>query len=288
MKVQSKRTRMRLMASSHFSVVHRAASGQTAVTNGFQRLLNREWALAFVLGAAIVTTALPAFAGTPFRTDDPEPVGYQHWEIFGFSTATQIQGDAAGVLVGVEVDYGAAPDLQIHIIVPLAFDIPDGGDTQIGIGDVELGAKYRLVDENGWQPQIGVFPLIEIPSGDADRGLGGGSTRAFLPVWVQKSLGEWTTYGGGGYWINPGAGDRNYWFAGWVLQRKLTEQLTLGGELFHQTADSVGTTGSTGFNLGGFHDFTENHHLLFSAGRGIRGANDTNQFSYYLGYRYVF
>jgi hypothetical protein len=70
-------------------------------------------------------------------SDDPEPVGHQHWEIFGFSTATQIQGDAAGVLAGVEVDYGAAPNLQIHMIAPLAFDIPDGGDTQIGIGDVE-------------------------------------------------------------------------------------------------------------------------------------------------------
>lgn len=112
--------------------------------------------------------------------------------------------------------------------------------------------------------------------------------RAFLPVWVQKSFGEWTTYGGGGYWINPGAGNRNYWFAGWVLQRKLTEQVTLGGELFHQTADSLGATDSTGFNLGGFYDFTENHHLLFSAGRGIQGANDTNQLSYYLGYRYSF
>jgi hypothetical protein len=45
---------------------------------------------------------------------------------------------------------------------------------------------------------------------------------------------------------------------------------------------------STGFNLGGFYDFTEHHHLLFSAGRGIQHATETNEFSWYLGYQYTF
>lgn len=243
---------------------------------------------ALVLGAGIVA-AIPAHAGPPFRTDDPEPVDYQHWEVYGFSAATQVRGDTGGILFGIEVNYGAAPNLQLHIIAPLAFDSPHGGDTQIGSGDVELGAKYRFVDEdeNGWRPQIGIFPLIEIPAGDAHQGLGGGFTREFLPVWLQKSFGDWTTYGGGGYWINPGAGNRNYWFFGWLLQRKVSEQLTLGGELFHQTADSMESRANSGFNLGGFYDFSEHHHLLFSAGRGIQQTNATNQFSYYFGYQYT-
>jgi hypothetical protein len=33
--------------------------------------------------------------------------------------------------------------------------------------------------------------------------------------------GDWTTYGGGGYWINQGrVDDKNYWFFGALLQRK--------------------------------------------------------------------
>ena len=61
--------------------------------------------------------------------------------------------------------------------------------------------------------------------------------REFLSVWVQKSFSEWTTYGGGGYWINQddNLGDKNYSFFGWLLQRKITDKLTLGGEIFHQT-----------------------------------------------------
>jgi len=244
---------------------------------------------AAVLLAAAAMLAGPATAGPPFRTDDPEPVDYQHWEVYAFSTGTEVHGDAAGILPGIEVNYGAAPGVQLHIIMPLAYDSADGG-TRFGYGDTELGVKIRLVDEDkdGWRPMIGVFPLIELSSGNARRGLGAGYTREFLPLWIQKSFGDWTSYGGGGYNINPGPGNKNYWFAGWYLQRQVTDQLALGGEIFHQTADRIGGGDSTGFNLGGIFDFTEHHHLLFSAGRGLQNARDSNQLSNYFGYQLTF
>jgi hypothetical protein len=205
-----------------------------------------------------------AIAGPPFRTDDPEPVEHQHWEVYGFSQATHIRGDSSGTLPGLEVNYGVAPNLQLHLIAPIAFDRPTGGSWQSGYGDTELGLKYRFVqeDETSWRPMIGVFPLLEVPTGDAPRGLGAGHAREFLPLWVQKSFGDWSTYGGGGYWINPGAGNKNFWFMGWQIQRKITEQLALGGEIFHQTATAAGGRDSTGFNIGGIFDVTDNHHLL--------------------------
>lgn len=243
-----------------------------------------------VVSLAVSLLAVPALAGPPFRTDDPEPVEYRHWEIYGFATGTHKSGDSSGVLPGVEINYGAAPDLQLHVMAPLAYDRASGGNTKHGIGDVELGAKYRFIqeDDDGWRPQIGVFPMIEVPTGDNNRGLGTGHTHAFLPVWLQKSVGDWTTYGGGGYWINPGPGNKDYWFAGWLLQRQVTEQLALGAEVFHQTADTEGGVDSSGFNVGGVYDIDDNDHLLMSAGRGIQHASATNQFSYYVGYQLTF
>jgi hypothetical protein len=245
------------------------------------------WAAGLCLAMGPASVAL---AGPPFITDDPEPVDYGHWEIYGFSTGTHVRGDTGGTLAGVEVNYGAAPELQLHVIAPLAFDKPSGGDMQTGMGDLELGAKYRFVNpgEGDWWPQIGIFPLLELPTGDASKGLGAGKTRVFLPVWLQKDFDPWTTYGGGGYWSNPGAGNRDYWFVGWLLQRQITDNFALGAELFHQTASTVGGKDTTGFNGGAIYDITEHYHILLSAGRGLQNAPTTNEFSYYLALQNTF
>ncbi len=44
--------------------------------------------------------------------------------------------------------------------------------------------------------------------------------------------------------------NKNFWFAGWVLERKITDKLTLGVALFHQTPDAIGGVSATGFNFG--------------------------------------
>jgi hypothetical protein len=239
-----------------------------------------------LLVAIVLIMPGPALAGPPFLTDDPEPVAYQHWEIDTFSQGVRARNNTSGVLPGADINYGALPDVQLHIIVPMAFNATSGQPFHYGYGDTELGVKYRFIHENkeSWWPEVGVYPFLEAPTGDAHRNLGAGETREFLPVWAQKNFDNWQTYGGGGYWNNPGAGNRNYWFFGWVLQRKITEALTFGGELFHQTATTVDGSDSSGFNLGGTYDFSANYHLLFSAGRGIQNAAGTNQFSYYLAF----
>jgi hypothetical protein len=239
---------------------------------------------------ALMTSIRAAFAGPPFLTDDPEPVDLGHWEIYGFTAATHAQDGDGGTLGGVEINYGAAPNLQLHLIVPLAFDSPSGAPMVAGLGDTELGIKYRLITpgEDDWWPQVGIFPLVELPTGNAQRSLGAGKMRAYFPVWLQKDWGDWTTYGGGGYWVNPGVGNRNYWFAGWLLQRQVTKELALGGEIFHQTADAIGAKDTTGFNVGGIYDFSDRYHLLFSAGRGLQNPALTNQFSYYLAIQSTF
>jgi hypothetical protein len=244
-----------------------------------------------VLGlSAACLSASPASAGPPFITDDPEPVDLGHWEVYGFSAGTHTQADTGGALGGMEVNYGAAPNLQLHLIVPLAFDEPKGGDLKTGLGDTEFGVKYRLVTpgKDDWFPQVGVFPLVEAPTGDAEQGLGAGATRVYLPVWLQKDVGKWTTYGGGGYWINPGPGARNYWFAGWLVQNQVTDNLALGVEAFHQTAQTLGGKESSGFNIGAIYDFNEHYHLLMSAGRGLQNAEATNAASYYVAIQHTF
>ena len=122
---------------------------------------------------------------------------------------------------------------------------------------------------------------MEIPTGSRDQNLGSGSVQTFLPLWLQKSVGKWTAYGGGGYWINPGPGNRNWFFTGLVVERQVLPNFTPGIEIFHGTSQQVGGPRETGINLGLTWDFSEIHHLVFSAGPALEGSN---QLQGYLAY----
>src|SRR5260221_6238140 len=70
----------------------------------------------------------------------------------------------------------------------------------------------------------------------------------------------------------PTWGDKNNWFFGWLLERKITDNLTLGGEIFDQTADNIDAKNETGFNVGGTYDLDAHDHLNVSLGRDIQTA----------------
>lgn len=244
-------------------------------------------ALAFRLSiiALLATLATSARAGPPFRTDDPEPVEYRHSEIYLAWQGTS--GHAApdtdgGSLPQLELNYGILPDVQLHVIAPYAYSSALGGRTLRGYGDTELGVKYRFVHEAKKVPQVGIFPLVELPTGDAGRGLGAGHTQIFLPVWVQKSWGEWTSYGGAGWCRNPGAGQRNWTYVGLLAQRKIAPRLTIGSEIFHTSAAEADASAISGYNVGAIFDATESHHVLLSAGRNLRGTRETH---FYVAYQ---
>ena len=226
-----------------------------------------------------------AWAGPPFITDDPETVAYRHGEFYIASQYVNNKEEKEGTLPHFEYNYGVIPDVQLHLLVPLAFAHQNGGPIAYGFGDMEVGVKYLFLHENETTPQIGTFPLVHVPTGNSDRGLGGGHVPLFLPLWTQKSWGPWTTYGGGGYWINPGNGNKNYWQLGWLGQREITKTLVLGAEIFYFGKDATAGRDRTGYNIGGLFNLNDEHHLLFSAGSDIAGDN---RFSAYLGYQWTF
>ena len=237
----------------------------------------------FAILAAITAfdIARVANAGPPYTTDDPEPVEYRHWEIYLASQSQHDEGGWSGTAPHVEVNYGAVDELQLHVIVPLAYVRPNDGTRAFGIGDIELGAKYRFVDETAHRPQVGIFPLLEVPTGDGSTS--DGHFQLFVPVWLQKSFGDWSTYGGGGCWFHAGTGNRDWLFVGLQVQRKLSAKLSLGGEIFYNTSPAVGIESSTKFNLGVVFDITENHHLMASVGSSFDGG-----FQSYLAYQLTF
>ncbi len=239
----------------------------------------------YAIGVLYISVVGKAVGGPPFKTDDPEPVGLRHWEVYIASQTVHDADVLTGTAPHLEVNNGALPNLQVHLIIPLAYAQLAGGPLHCGLGDVELGVKYRFVEETDAVPQIGTFPLLEVPTGNSGRALGNGAVQAFLPVWLQKSWGRWTTYGGAGYWHNPGEGNQDHWFGGWEAQYDLSEHLTAGAEILHASPETAGAASQTGFDLGAIYNIDDGHHILFSAGRDFKG---TNQFSMYVALLWTF
>jgi len=242
----------------------------------------------FILAAALPALAVcPATlrAGPPYVTDDPEPPELHNWEIIWSFLGVHDAGGWTGQAPFLDINYGAFHNVQLHIGPSLAMSSAPHGPFQFGAGDTELGVKYRFIDETPTCPQVAIYPLLEVPSGDPSRGLGSGNVDAFLPVWIEKNWGPWTAYGGGGYWINPGIDNKNWGYAGCVVQRKMTKRLTLGVEAFYESARVAGGTPNTVLNLGGGIDLSDTYHLIWSAGHTVQGASE---FDYFLGLQITF
>jgi hypothetical protein len=241
-----------------------------------------------LLLSALFLGSIPAWAGPPFQTDDPEPIDFRNFEFYTFASSdgTPIETGASGP--AVEFNWGALPNVHLHIIVPAAAVFPSNnpafapsgaGPTAVGLGDIETGIKYRFVQEAKHRPMVGTFVMFELPTGNADRGLGVGKTWYKVPIWVQKSSGPWTTYGGGGETIIHNVpGLRSFPFAGWLVQRDMGKKLTLGTEAFYHGAEGLAaaqTRSATLLDIGGYYKFRDpGFQLLFCYGHTIVGQSE--------------
>jgi hypothetical protein len=235
----------------------------------------------------ILCAAHPAAAGPPFQTDDPDPVPYRNYEfyIFGASDGTPVETDPTGP--AVEFNWGAAPNLQLHAILPFGAILPSDnpaylpagtGPNAYGLTDIELGAKYRFVQESKYWPMIGTFSMLEVPTGSYAKGLGVGKVWYKVPIWIQKDWGPWTAYGGAGYEIVPQTEYRNFPFAGWLVQRDIGKKWTLGGEVYYHGPEGYATPqtrSSTMVDLGGYYYFRKPaFQLLFAYGHNVVGQTE--------------
>jgi hypothetical protein len=240
---------------------------------------------AFVL-SALAATQLHA-QGPPFQTDDPVPVDLHHYEFYIFATAggTPVERDYTGP--AFEFNWGAIPRVQIHAVLPWgvvapsnnAAYLPNGsGPTEFGLTDAELGAKIAFFKETKYMPQIGSFTMLELPTGNADKGLGVGKAWFKIPIWLQKNIGKWLIDGGGGYTVVPQTGYRNFSYGGFLAKYTVSDRLELGAEVFSHGAEGDATPQfrpSTLVDFGGYYHFQDpDKQLLFCYGRNVAGLSE--------------
>ena len=217
------------------------------------------WLIALGLAGA----SAPAWAGPPYLTDDPVPTDKAHWEVYVFTAGegrrSVLDGDG-----GLDLNYGPVDGVQLTATLPLSVSHDPLEGWRSGTGDVELGVKYRFFHDAKHGLSAAIFPRAILPTASHSPG---GKTRLLLPLWVGKDFAGGTSlFGGGGYLINPGAGNRNYWQAAAALTHDLDKNVSVGAEVTRQGPDMVGGTAQTRAGIGSIIHIAGPASLLMSGG----------------------
>jgi hypothetical protein len=216
-------------------------------------------------------------SGPPYVTDDPEPPPLGGWEINIPFIVERVPGETGMDAPLFDFNYGL-PNVQLKLEFPIEVIQENDSGTTEGVGDLLLGVKWRFLNNEQSQFQLGTYPQVLVPTGNHARGLGEGRTAFVLPLLAQKSWEKWTLYGNVGYWWRGAREARNYFYAGAVLEREINKRLELGVELFGNSPKEHGGSPELAFNLGGTWRLTRHLNLLFSGGRDIVG--DTHAMAY--------
>ena len=203
---------------------------------------------------------VPAFAGPPYVTDDPEPTDTGHWEVFNFAAGTAENGTNF-TQMGVDLNYGPVKDVQLTATLPLQ----TGTDLPLGASNIEIAGKYRFLHRPGLD--VALFPRAFLPTAR-----GPGQTQLLLPIWAEHDWGPWSLFGGGGYTLNLGtavAGNRNFWQQGAALTRLMRPGFSMGAEYYGQGAASIGSRAVQGVNVGTQIHLRGPFSLLGSFGQGL-------------------
>lgn len=216
-----------------------------------------------IVGALLACAAAPALAGPPYLTDDPVPTDTGHWEIYAFGAGeghrSSLDADA-----GFDLNYGAVKGVQLTTTVPLSFSHEAEDGWRSGTGDIELAVKYRFVNDEKSGFSAAIFPRAILPTSGIEEE---GKTRLLLPLWLEKDFaGGTSVFGGGGYELNPGSGNRNFGQGAVALTHQLNGKLSIGTELAWQQPDQAGGTNQIRLGVGSIVKLSDQYALLFSGG----------------------
>ena len=234
--------------------------------------------------------ASPLFAqgGPPLLTDDPGTPGDGQWEINLAAEIERFPNERVYALPLLDVNYGVGDRIQLKVEVPWVVLDEDGASSKSGLGNMEIGLKWRFLDEAEDGISISTYPQMafENPTSSVDRGLVEPGTELFLPLQIEKDLGWLVVNPEVGFATREGGDDT--WVYGLAVGREVSEGLEVLAEI-HGEAERHFHGGEILFNVGMRLDLSDRNTFLVSVGRGIRGASrDEPEFIGYMGIQFTF
>jgi hypothetical protein len=250
------------------------------------RLTAMRFALPLLLLAAAAGRA-GAQGGPPLVTDDPGTPGPGHWEVNFAVTYEGTDHERPYELPLLDVNYGWGERVQLKFEVPYVVVDEEGNDPTSGLGNVLLGAKWRLLDEDEQGIAASVYPQVELNASGASarRGVVEEGTTVLVPIELGRSFGRLDAAAEVGYQFVQYQEDQ--WVAGLAASYHLSKRLELAAEL-RAVSDQDFQQNDVFFNVGARWEFAEGRMLLASLGRSLRDLPDSANLMVYLGVRFNF
>ncbi len=227
------------------------------------RLIKKGKTIWLALSCMLVMSiaALPAFAGHPLITDDTGTQGqgkfqmeltgeYERDDTKGARTkVTTIEGvltagltETIDIVLGVPFQYGR-----------LVEDTEDGRErsSEKGISDVSAAVKWRFFDRNGLS--FAVKPGVTFPTGNDDKGLGGGRMTYGIDLISSLEVGPACLHANVGYVQNENKSEerKELWHASLAAEIPVLENLALVADIGTERNSDFASRTNPVFLLGG-------------------------------------
>jgi hypothetical protein len=155
--------------------------------------MRRGWVAATLAAPLLAFVACEAHAqaGPPMITNDPGTPGPGAWEVNLAAAGSHGQSGWAIDAPDVDVNYGVGERVQLSAHTALAHARAAGGGFASGRGDLELGVRWRFLDQAVAGVDVAIQPLwVRGWSGVAVRkGLASANPEFVLPVQVARDFG---------------------------------------------------------------------------------------------------
>lgn len=240
----------------------------------------------FLLSTTLILSAsglCRAQGGPPYYTTDPGTPGNMNWEInFGYMPFL-FNGASVTHTPDVDINFGVGERIQLTYEDAWLRVWNPTAPARYGMGQDQLGVKWRFYDGGEEGMQFSVFPQLSVnnPNHAVERGITPPGASLLLPIEFTRKVGKIDLNLEAGYNLVHLGPDG--WFTGTVVGHEFTKKLELDAELF--------TTGTfhPGFvqpvlDVGGRYKIHRPFILLMMAGRSLRpSAVDQPFFVGYFG-----
>lgn len=180
-----------------------------------------------------ITLTKTIFAGRPFVTEDAGVAGKGKFQIeTSWDYLKWHDGLKENVFVFVPI-YGITKDIELSLEIPFVMHNEPDGAKIYGIGDLNIVAKYAILEEDELYPAFAVKGVYKTTLGNSESSLSSGYEDYSLYAVATKSISVLTFHAMLGYTVVDKAQSdvQNTYSFGLAVDFALTEELHLATEI---------------------------------------------------------